>query len=282
MLFNSRIIHKDNATFVDASMGLTDLGGDGFALTFVVADDYLYIGSDLPFTHRYFKLGTTVNAAAATVSEIAIWEGNAWAPAVDIQDGTKVGISTLARSGVISWTTDRNENWQREETTEDIPDLATLKIYGLYWTRWQFTANLTAAISLQYVGHRFANDADLALQYPDLMLTATLTAFKSGKTDWQDQHVLAAEEIIRYLQRHGELWSPNQILNWQRFTNAAVHKCAEIAYSAFSGEDMEVLRARAQSNYKIALNQGCYNVDRNQDGHVQLTERAPNVGLTRS
>lgn len=282
MLFNNRIIISNSGLLADLSRPLSDLSADAEAFD-LAATDYMYLGSDLPFNHRFFRFGDTPNSESAEIENIWIWNGQEWVPAVDVHDGTAVGGTSFAQSGIVQWTTDRNESWACEETTENMTGsgLTSLKIYGMYWVRIKMSAAITSGTELKYVGHCFSNDIDLAMRYPDLMLTATLDAFQTGKTDWNDQHILAAEDIVRYLERHRELWSPNQILNWQRFTQAGVHKCAEIAYSGFSGDDLEVMRARAEKNYRISFNQGAFNVDRNKDGHVQRSERTNMAGLRR-
>ena len=284
MIFNHRAVFSFNGTMIDVSRIVNELGGDSYPFDFFAGTDYLYFGGDLPFTHRFIKLGDVANDEQSQISQIAIWDGKEWVEAVDIHDGTSVSDKTLARDGTISWTTERNSQWGKEATTEDMTGsgLETLRIYDQYWVRIALSNDLTQQLEMKYVGHRFSNDDDLGFQYPDLLLSATLNAFKSGKTDWVEQHVLAAEEVIRYLQRHNEMWSPNQILNPARFTEAALHKCAEIIYSSFSGEDMEVLRRRAQEKHRIALNQGVFNLDRNQNGHVEAVERKPNTGIFRA
>lgn len=284
MIFNHRILAKSNGVLMDATKALSGVGAKGgFGFDYVAATDYIYIGADVPFTSRYFKLDpATVNDVDATLESVEIWN-NAWVPAVDVIDGTALQEKTMGQSGVIQWTTDRNEVWQRNATTENMvgSGLESVKIYDMYWARLKFSDDLKAGLTIDHVGYLFSDDDDLRMRYPDLLLPATLEAFATGKTDWLDQHLLAAEEIVRYLQRHHELWSPNQILNWQRYTQAAVHKCAEIAYNGFSGDDLEVLRARAEKNYRISLNQGNFDVDRNQDGHVQRNERSYLAGVSR-
>lgn len=283
MLFKQRIIHGDNGVLKDLSVPLNDLFGSDGDFPYVVVEDYLYIGSDLPFTHRYIRMAT-INAVAAVISEIAIWDGGTWVAAVDIIDQTSVGGKTLAQSGIVSWTTPRNTNWGQESTTENMTSsgIETLKIYDFYWVRIKISATLTAGTKLAYVGHLFSDDDDLSGYYPDLLKTEVLNAFKAAKTDWLDQHCLAAEEIIRYLRKKRIIWSPNQVLNWQQFMLASIHKCAEIIYSAFPGDDFEDLRSRANKKYYEQINQGVFETDRSEDGRVDQAERRPYAGLVRS
>jgi hypothetical protein len=281
-LFNHRLLHKTGATLTDYSRQLSEIGGETITIT-VIAADYLYIGGDVPFSHRYFKFGTTKNAAASVIQEIAIWDGNSWVAAVDVQDGTLSAGKTFAKSGVVSWRTDRNSSWAQELTTEDMESsgIETAKIYDLYWARVKFTADLTAAINIAYCGHCFSNDTYMRMHYPDLMVSSVLDAFETGKTDWNDQHCLAAQEVTRFLQRKRQMWSPNQLQNWQQFTIAATHKAAEIAYSGFPGDDQEDMRKRAEAKFYQAMNQNVVAIDKNENGHVEQQERRPVAGLFR-
>jgi hypothetical protein len=282
MLTNQRIIFNDGGTLVDLSVALNSLYTGNGALPVVAADDALYIGSDLPFNHRWFQIATGgANAAAAAIAGVDVWNGNDWQAAVDVIDQTTATNATLAQSGYISWTRDRSGSWGQEATTEDIPALATLKIYDMYWVRIRFTANLTSSTALSYVGHRFANDADLAGRYPDLNQTAVKTAFAAGKTTWDDQHFLAAEEIIQDIRRKGIAWSPSQILDWQQFNLAAVHKVAQIIMTSF-GDDYADNRAQATKDYDLAMNLKVFNVDTNEDGALDEDERRPEAGIYRA
>lgn len=280
MLINQRIIWSDNAVLKDLSVELNDLTALNYAIPFTAAQDKLYIGSDLPFNHRHFVIATSGANAVASVPTVEIWNGNSWVSAVDVLDLTATSGATLARNGIIAWTTDRNEAWGKEETTEDIAALSTLKIYNMYWVRISFSANFTSTTSLAYVGHKFAADADLGLYYPDLTTTEVKSAFTSGKTTWDDQHIMAAEEIIRYLRKKDIVRSRNQILDWEQFNNCAIHKVAEIIYSSF-GKDYEDNRKLADAKFMKAINLGIFQVDRNEDGKLDPQEQVKFYGLVR-
>lgn len=271
MLFNQRIIHGDNGTLVDLSAKVNDLFADTATIAIVAADDKLYVGSDLPFNHRFFYV-SSVNAAASVVT-VDIWDGSAWTAAVDVVDQTSVAGATLARSGVISWTTARDASWGQEATTEEMTGsgITTLKIYDLYWVRLTFSGNLTGTTALQYVGHAFSDDEDLAGYYPDLLRSDVMAAHTTGKTSWRDQHCLAAEECIRLLRKKRVVWSPAQLVAWEQLNLAAIHKAAEIIYAAF-GSEYEDRRALAQAKYREELDQA-FTVDLDEDGQVDEVER---------
>lgn len=271
MLFQQRIIRDAGGTLTDYSRELSDLYADTVVLP-LASTDYLYVGSDLPFNHRFFYVDAVNIVGASFTAEI--WDGKDWVAAVDVVDRTASGGKPLARSGVLQWSTERNATWSRENTTEDIPALATLKIYDLYWARLRPSVTLTLTTSLKYVGHCFASDNDLGGRYPDLIKTEMLDAFKTDKTDWTDQHVLAAEAIIVDLRSRGTIWSPSQLLHWEQFTQAAVHKCAEIVYAAF-GAAYADHEKRARDRYEAALTMGPVVVDRDADGRIDVAERLP-------
>jgi hypothetical protein len=279
MLFNQRIIFDDNGVISDLSVNLNNLFAGTSTVNLALTTDYLYIGSDLPFNHRYFEV-STANANTSAIS-VEIWDGNAWNAAVDVIDQTSSGGKTLAQSGYISWVTDRDNSWGQESTTEDIAALATLKIYDLFWVRFKVSANLSANTALQYVGHRFANDDDLGGYYPDLVQSAVMDAFETGKTNWSEQHFLAAEEIIQDIRKARIAWNANQILGWEQFNLAAVHKVAANIMFAF-GDDYKDNRAEALKQYKDALNLKVFAIDANEDGHKTESETRDHKGIFRT
>lgn len=279
MLVNQRIIWKDDSSLVDLSVELNDLAAQTYILPLVASADKIYIGSELPFNHRYF-LVSSANAALSTVS-VKIWTGNVWESAVDVIDQTKVGGATLAQSGIISWTTNRTKNWGREESTENISELSTLKIYDMYWVELTLSVDLTSTTALAYVGQKFAKDEDLAIYgYPHLNSSSLKDAYVSGQTTWDKQHCAAAEQIVRYLTQKNVIANRNQVWNVEQFNEAAVHKVAEIIYSSM-GDDYEDQRKSADAAYMKALNLAIYVTDKNTDGHVRHYESVVSTSMRR-
>jgi hypothetical protein len=279
MLFNQRIIHNDNGTLEDKSVELNNLYTGTATLDLALTDDYLYIGSDLPFNHRWFEV-SSVNSVSSIMS-VDIWDGNSWNAAVDVVDQTSATGKTLAQSGYISWTTDRSSSWGLEETTENVTGLTTLKIYNMYWVRLKVSASLTGSTAVSYVGHKFSSDDDLGGRYPDLVSSTIMDAFETGKTTWNEQHVLAAEDVIQDIRRKRIAWSANQVVNWEQFNIAAIHKVAMIIMNAF-GDDYKDNRADAKKAYDEAMNLKIFEVDANADGHNQVSEREPHRGIFRT
>lgn len=280
MITRQRVFHDDNGTLKDLSKVINRYNSETAALPIVAADDYLYIGSDLPFNSRYFEMGTA-NTAAATISQVDIWDGTAWNAAVDVLDYTETGGATVGRSGYVRWTLDRNESWACESTTEDITELSSLKIYDFYWARVKFSADLDAGTTLKYVGQKFSTDDDFQGRYQDLTRSSIKTAYQSGKTDWNEQHIAASEDLFMELRRKKHLWHPNQALDHEAFATACTHKAAAIIFNAF-GDDYENERKRAEGDFQKALAMSFSPIDRNEDGAIDDEERRPIIRMFRS
>jgi outer membrane receptor protein involved in Fe transport len=88
MLLNNRVVYKDDTVLTDLSRELSDLNESDKAFAIVAAEDALYIGSDLPFNHRFLSVKSE-NTQAGTLA-VSIWSGTTWEPAVDILDFTAV------------------------------------------------------------------------------------------------------------------------------------------------------------------------------------------------
>ena len=287
MILNNRIIFSNNNVLQDLSVNLNNFRSGVEALTIIAAEDKIYFGSILPFNHKWIEMGAVANAAAAVISDIEVWDGDEWQSVVDIIDQTKIGTSTFAQSGYISWVPDKDESWLRDDTRgtdtnidpiEGLGDASNpVTIYDMYWARFTFSADLTAAMELKFVGHKFSAEEDLGDQYPELILSTTKAQFETGKTDWKNQEFMAAERIIEDLERDEVVKTRDNILNWERFTMASVHKIAEIIYKAF-GDDYEDNRKVARSYYLQTLKAGRKEIDRNRNARKDPQEAIDSQG----
>lgn len=281
MLLNNRVIFSDNTVLKDLSINLNNFKSGTDVLPIVATEDFLFLGSELPFNHRWFEV-SVVNALASVVS-IQIWDGNAWEETVDIIDQTVVAGAALAQSGYISWVTDKDDSWAQEDTVdrnnvENITGLGDVKIFDLYWARMKFSADLTPTAALKFMGNKFSDETDLGLFYPDLITDSAKKQFEVTKIDWKDQEFKAAEEIIRYLKSHKVVKSSNQILNWEQFNNASIHKVAEIIFRAY-GDDFADNRKVARTDFKEAMDQEIFQIDKNRNARLDDRERFRPVGL---
>jgi len=278
-IMSSRIIWSDNTVLKDVSTSLNNYKSGTLVLPLVAAEDFIYIGSDFPFNHRYIDVKVANDQTAGI--NVHLWDANGWKAANDVIDQTSIGGISLSQSGVLSWVKAEREVWARWDTNnegEQIEGLTGLNILNMYWARLTFTGNLDVLTEIEYLGHKFSDDADLDILYPDLTRTAVKVQFKAAKTDWKLQHIQAAEEIIKDLKNRSIIKSKNQILDWELFTDAAVHKVAEIAFNAF-GKDFAEEKAAAAGEYKKELNKAVYNVDLNNNATLDTAERTFRQGI---
>jgi hypothetical protein len=278
MLRDSRVLFFHASAFQDLSAALSDSHAQSKVLAFT-SGDFLYLGSVLPFNHRYFDVKVE-NDQDAVVS-VDIWGGASWIPAVDIVDETADSAGkSLAQSGIISWQPDLdNQGWNFGDTLrmvdsglEDGP-----KIFGFFWARVKWSATLNALTELNYVGHKFSADEALFAEYPDLADSNMQNAFAAGKTDWKEQTLMAAEYIVQDLRgRRNLISSPDQILAWDLFEKASIHRTAMIVYKAFGKDYQEAFKSAADA-YKSAMEVGGDHIDRNANANQEDEERTHTV-----
>lgn len=239
------------------------LDGQSFNLNYQVGD-FIYIGSDFPFNHTFFK----VLIGATTTANIKIeYYSTSWREVVDLQDET-LGLSN---EGFVEFTPDRDSAWQMKNSS-DISDL-TFKAYDKYWSRVSFDAPLEA--TLDFIGNKFSDDNDLYSEFPVFDNSDYRTAFKAGKTNWEEQHIKAAEVIIQDLKKKNVIFGKEQILDRSIFLGASVQKCAEIIYNAF-GNDFVTQKDQARTEYSRRLDLGQFKIDTNSDGvlsNIEVKER---------
>jgi hypothetical protein len=275
---NQRILFDDNGTESDLSLSLNDFRTGSQTLPYVNGEDYLYIASDLPFNHRYFKV-KTANDESSTLS-VDVWFGNEWVSAVDVIDRTESSGKSLATSGVVEWKTDRNKGWEIELDSEDVTGIDKVGIYNLYWVRLSWSADLKVTTELDYIGHKFSTDDILYSYYPDLNSSSLMSAFESGKTDWNEQHFMASETVIRDLKRKNIIRSESQILNHELFVVPAIHKVAELIYRGL-GKSYDENTKAARKYYDESLDLKYFNVDVNRDANLSQRERGIRTGWFR-
>ena len=269
---NNRIIYSNNGVLEDCSVALNNYAAGAKALTFVAAEDAIYIGSRLPFNHIYFKLSTP-SLTASTMS-VRYYDGTTWVNTVEVIDETE----GFTKSGFVQFTPDRQSGWAMRSTNyagESVTGLTSVVIYDLYWLKITFASNFTATIS--WVGNLFSDDSDLGVEYPDLVRPSTIANYKTGKTNWEEQHVRAAALLIDDLINKNVILGAGQILDWREFTNASIHKVAEFAFNAF-GDDYVEQVISARKEYNERLSKRIYRVDRNNDAIETASEHHQTLG----
>jgi hypothetical protein len=277
---NQRVIWSDNGTIKDLSLVLGDYRSDAIVFPFATAQDYLYIGSELPFNTRYFDLGT-VNTEAATAS-VSLWNGSAWVPTKDVLDGTRVGASgtaSLGKSGEVTYAQDiDNAGWQCVRISSEVTGLTATSVFNMYWTRWHWSADLLAGTSLNYVGLLFSDDDDLYGSYPDLQNAGLKDAYETGKSDWREQAFNASESIVREMRRRNIIATRDQIFDTSLLLDANVHKTAEIIYGGLGSAYAEAKKAAA-IEYGKALDLKFFQVDKDGSGTLDPSEKRSSMGF---
>jgi hypothetical protein len=271
---HNRVLYSDNGTFSDYTVNLNKFRTGEESFNFVAAEDYIYIGSWAPFNHLFFKMGSTVNANNVNIS-IEYWEGNNWESVVEIFDET----NGLQQDGFITWVPNQDEKWFSEDT-EDMNNsgLQTRTIYDRYWLRISFDGDLTAGTSLKWLGQKFSDDNDLADEFPQLLKTEYLTGFESGKTDWEEQHVAAAQIMIQDIKNSKQINFDGQILAKEDFKRASVQKVAELVYNTF-GEDFREEKVIARTEYWERLKKVRPAIDKDKDAIVDRSEKKAVTGF---
>jgi hypothetical protein len=261
-----RFYYDDDSTLVDRTIAWQN------PYTATGAYDcksYLYMSSYLPFNHRYFDIATA-NNKTGTLS-VDVWYNSAWTAVVDIVDYTHDGTQSFGQSGNIVFTIDKDKGWSTEDDSSDITELATTKVYGMYWIRFGFDSATDSACVINYIGNKFCTDTDLYVYYPLFNNSSIKTSFKSGKTTWIDQEISASNYIISDLKSRHLMISKNQILNTERFLVPCIHKTAEIIFAGM-GQSYLDQKNQAAKSYYDSMNQDNFGLDFNQDGKMSRSE----------
>jgi hypothetical protein len=269
-----RIFFKDVSNVIEITKQMNKYKSETYALT-VTSSDAIYIASDFPLNHFFIKMGAVVNEAASEMI-IDYWTGQGWEPVVNKNDYTEA----FSQSGFVEFTPDRDVSWNRENTNsngQSIVGLESVIVYDKYWIRISFTNSLDAAIELEWLGNLFSEDDDLFAEYPIFNDQTFLTAFESGKIDWEEQHVKAASLIIQDLKRSNVIIGAEQILDRSILAPASVCKVAEIIFNAF-GKDYQEQLTRARDEYLRRIDLSRYVVDTNNNGIEDLVDKTYSQG----
>jgi hypothetical protein len=249
-------------------------------------EDFIYIGSRLPINHAYIMIENVeppepeegdppLPPPVEAEVKVEYWDGTSWISAVDAVDLT----NSLRNSGHIEFTPNKLYRWRRSDTngpTQTIAGLSSVSVYDLYWCRISWSESIGPKI-LNFIGTKFSSDQELALEYPDLVRPSVISSFTSGKTDWEDQHLLAAKILAADLIQMQVIKDQSQILNWRDYTDASVHKVAEIAFNAF-GESYREQSIAARQEYKQRISRKVHRVDTDSDAIESVHEMTNTSG----
>lgn len=282
----TRFLYSNNSIINDWSPELNKYQSGTQTFTFVASQDYFYIGNIARFNHAYLKLATLNTANTSMTVEYFSGTTNEWTRAVELIDETQ----GLTQSGFITWVPDKNDAWEISDCKYDALGNVTFStgrnnidsndtlIYDKYWIRISFNNDLDVGTELSWAGQKFSDDDDLGAEFPDLIRSNVKTAFESGKTDWEEQHVRAAEIIVQDLISKKVIFTKNQILERRSFTLASVYKVAQMIFNSF-GDDYVDQKLAAKSEYEKRLDTSIYDVDLNLDGELDQSEMFSRQGF---
>ena len=268
----NRIIYADNTNLNDLSVSLNDYYSGITPFNFDYANDALYFGTTLPFNHFYAEV-TTANTTVSSTISMSHWDGDEWKDCVEVLDETSLNGYTFGQSGYITFTSSKNNSWNRDDTDQMTSSVLTTKtIYDLFWTKLEVSADMTAAI--KWIGNIFSNDYDLRSEFPDLLRSEVLSTFQTGKTDWKEQHYIAANVIIKDLIAKKVMLDPNQVLAYEDLKSASVQKVAQIIFNALGDDYLDQYKL-AEKEYYTRLDKAYVKIDYNQNARVDTVEQRP-------
>ncbi len=253
--------------FTDLTVKLNEWNNGKTAAITMTSSDYLYIATFLPFNHKYFRFSVVSGTAKTPIIEMLNAPAE-WSQAVDTLDYT----AGMTASGVVQWTPDFDKSWGLvTDSARDINALAGgPTIYQSYWMRIRFAS--TATFTLEYIGQKFSADVDLFQEYPILQNQQILSGWKSGKTTWDDQHLLAANYISKTLVQRGLTFTNNQILDIASLRSPSVHKAAHIIFSGLGARNYAEEIKLAAENFEKAMTQDKFRLDQNANARLDRNE----------
>jgi len=267
-----RVFFKDGSTITEITKEINKYKSDTYLLT-MTSGDAIYLGVDFPLNHFFVKMGDVVNEEDVEMT-VSHWTGDGWAEAANLNDYTY----SLSESGFVEFTPDKDDEWHRQDTNDSgsaIDDLSSITVYDKYWVKVQFSGSLDAAIELKWIGNKFSDDDDLFSEYPIFNDTTFLTGYQTGKTNWEEQQVKAADLIIQDLKRKNIILGSEQILDRNLLMPAAVSKVAELIFNAF-GNDYRQQKLDAASEYAKRIDLSKFVVDTNNNAIKEHQE----LGIT--
>lgn len=262
-----RVFFSDNGTLTDQSIPVSD--GTGFVPAVTAAEDYLYVGQYFPFNNFFFD-SATGNVSGSVIS-VDTWNGSEWCSGVDIMDATSIGGATFAQAGVVQFEPDHDESWNRINDTslETGSGLESIKLYDMYWIRIGFSADPSASMSINTLFYAFCSNSQLTAINPDI--NEFLDKWESGKTNWNEQIMLASEHVVADLKERGLAKTNGQILRFDDVALATAYKTLSLISIPF-GKAYEDKRKEYEKAYHRIMNSQRFTFDITNDGKVQLGE----------
>lgn len=129
---------QDNNTSTTLTMNSFDTAAN---------NDYLYVGSHIPFRGVRIIVGNTNSTNSALT--VKYWNGTAWTDA-SATDGTSATSKTLNQNGNVTWTLPSDWVTGSLQAIGDTTLFAPAELVDdeMYWTRWEVDTALDATVTI--------------------------------------------------------------------------------------------------------------------------------------
>ena len=271
MLFDYiRILKSKGGVLSDLSYDNQD--ESSLPLLDLAAADYLLIGMQYPFTN--FFIDTTGGVANDQASNLILeyWNGNAWVAAVDVLDGTRVAGCSMAKSGAILFSIDKQKSgWGKVNNTRtsQMAELNTKDLYDLYWLKVRFSADLNALTSFQELGFAWTNGAKMRGIKAEV--DRYFNSFKTGKTNWIPEIMAACKMMMTDLKKADIALGPQQVIRLDDFWLPATYKTLWLIYNNLGPAYLETANGFAHQYHKTFAPQNLV-IDENANGTIDQVE----------
>jgi hypothetical protein len=263
------ILHDDNSVYADLSNSLVGFDRDTASMTFVTAEDSIYVGFYKPINVFYTELGT-VNTNANTMT-VKYYNGTAFTACDGLYDDTK----GLARSGFT--------RWGRGQATEA---KTTINSVELFWYKIDLSVDSSAMV-IDGMNIVFSDDQDLKRELFEIS-----KYLPSGETSHILSHVSARDEIIQNLNIIGKIkidsvsgWAEGitafDLLDVSEVKLASTYLVLSKIMFAASDEVDDSYMIKSERYSKLSgniINNIKLKVDRDDDGKVDQSENAVSFG----
>lgn len=267
-----RVVHDDNGTLTDKSL---DNSSESTNITGVLVpgEDEYYLGMDIPFNNFFIQMSSNVNDVSSVMS-VYYWINNTWQQAVDVLDGTSANGASLARSGIVTFSPNRQYHWRKTEDTSDTnanspTELQGLTIYNMHWIKIVFSGTHTLNTAIKRITYAFTRSE--RLDNLDTQINEYQASFETGKTDWDNEIITASESIIQDLKSRKLIRHRGEILRIDELALACDYKTLAVIYNSL-GKSFYDKRDWAEDKYKQVIQSSIFTVDVNNDGFTHENE----------
>jgi len=238
-----KILKRSGSVYSDYS-SLRDYYGSAKSIS-LSNTEYLYLGSPFKFNQFYIKF--SVLSTVSNSLNIELFDGVSWQYVSSIEDGT----NGFKNSGHVSFIPDKYKTWQNLDS--NFVDSNMPMVYEYYWLRISVTSTLSPVPSISFIGHLFLeSDNLLSGEFPNFANASFMTAFKTGKTDWEEQRYLATNLIIERLIQKNILVDGNQLLDIKRLRGATIQKTAQLIFNSMGDDYLDQANgARDESEKRL-------------------------------